>query len=141
MDNYDDDDEGTTIYLSIYIQLILFSCVCFLSLYLCVDEFALLCFVLLDIIGVELFSSGIGDLYYPSNDMDPYIKDQNVSSNTCVVRLGYIRLGLIMILQLQHHVFQDDDSEDDEEMIIDPTDSVIVCARNEDDFNYLEVSK
>ncbi|XLV03450.1 hypothetical protein S245_017787 [Arachis hypogaea] len=26
---------------------------------------------------VEVFSSGIGDLYYPSNDLDPYIKDKN----------------------------------------------------------------
>lgn len=30
-------------------------------------------------IGVELFSSGIGDLYYPSNELDPYIVDQDVS--------------------------------------------------------------
>ncbi|KAJ1383894.1 WD40/YVTN repeat-like-containing domain superfamily [Sesbania bispinosa] len=60
--------------------------------------------------GVELFSSGIGDLYYPSNDMDPFIKDKN-----------------------------DDDSEELEDMIINPTDSVIVCARNEDDVSVLEV--
>ncbi|TKY57501.1 WD repeat-containing protein [Spatholobus suberectus] len=60
--------------------------------------------------GIEIFSSGIGDLYYPSNDMDPYIKDKN-----------------------------DDDSDDLEDMIINPTDSVIVCARNEDDVSLLEV--
>jgi len=33
-------------------------------------------------LGIELFSSGVGELYYPSNDMDPYIKDKNVSFNT-----------------------------------------------------------
>ncbi|RYR24070.1 hypothetical protein Ahy_B02g057568 isoform B [Arachis hypogaea] len=61
--------------------------------------------------GVEVFSSGIGDLYYPSNDLDPYIKDKN----------------------------DDDDSEELEDMIINPTDSVIVCARTEDDLSLLEV--
>lgn len=24
--------------------------------------------------GIDLFSGGYGDLYYPSNDMDPYLK-------------------------------------------------------------------
>ncbi|XP_072094106.1 uncharacterized protein [Arachis hypogaea] len=61
--------------------------------------------------GVEVFSSRIGDLYYPSNDLDPYIKDKN----------------------------DDDDSEELEDMIINPTDSVVVCARTEDDFSLLEV--
>ncbi|XP_047174830.1 uncharacterized WD repeat-containing protein C17D11.16-like isoform X1 [Vigna umbellata] len=60
--------------------------------------------------GVELFSSGIGDLYYPSNDMDPYIKDKN-----------------------------DDDSDDLEDMVINPTDSIIVFACNEDDVSHIEV--
>ncbi|KAI4308454.1 hypothetical protein L6164_031531 [Bauhinia variegata] len=60
--------------------------------------------------GVELFSSGIGDLYYPSNEQDPYLQDK-----------------------------EDDDSEELEEMIISPTDAVIVCARNEDDVSLLEV--
>ncbi|KAI9087384.1 hypothetical protein K1719_030704 [Acacia pycnantha] len=49
--------------------------------------------------GVELFSSGIGDLYYPSNDQDPYLNHEN-----------------------------DDDSEEAEDMTIYPTDSVVVCA-------------
>lgn len=31
-------------------------------------------------LGVELFSSGFGNRYYESNDLDPYIKDKNVSS-------------------------------------------------------------
>ncbi|KAL2582365.1 hypothetical protein AAZV13_14G005800 [Glycine max] len=60
--------------------------------------------------GIEVFSSGIGDLYYPSNDMDPYIKDKN-----------------------------DDDSEELEDMIINPTDSVVVYACTEDEVSYLEV--
>ncbi|XP_057440877.1 uncharacterized WD repeat-containing protein C17D11.16 [Lotus japonicus] len=60
--------------------------------------------------GVELFSSGVGDLYYGSNEEDPYIKDKN-----------------------------DDDEEELEDLIIHPTDSVIVCARYEDDLNLLEV--
>ncbi|XLU95347.1 hypothetical protein S245_009699, partial [Arachis hypogaea] len=61
--------------------------------------------------GVEVFSSGIGDLYYPSSDLDPYIKDKN----------------------------DDYDSEELEDMIINPNDSVIVRARTEDDLSLLEV--
>ncbi|XP_058006041.1 uncharacterized WD repeat-containing protein C17D11.16 isoform X2 [Hevea brasiliensis] len=60
--------------------------------------------------GIELFSTGLGDLYYPSNDMDPYLKDKD-----------------------------DDDSEELEDMTIKPKDAVIVCARNEDEFSHLEV--
>ncbi|KAL7172373.1 hypothetical protein ACSBR2_031962 [Camellia fascicularis] len=60
--------------------------------------------------GVELIGTGIGDTYYPSNDMDPYLKDQN-----------------------------DDDSEEVEDMTITAEDAVIVCARNEDDVSHLEV--
>ncbi|GMP95559.1 hypothetical protein CsSME_00044560 [Camellia sinensis var. sinensis] len=60
--------------------------------------------------GVELIGTGIGDAYYPSNDMDPYLKDQN-----------------------------DDDSEEVEDMTITAEDAVIVCARNEDDVSHLEV--
>ncbi|XP_022134698.1 uncharacterized WD repeat-containing protein C17D11.16 [Momordica charantia] len=58
---------------------------------------------------IELFTSGVGDLYYPSNDMDPYLKDKD-----------------------------DDDSEDEDETI-KPTDAVIVCACNEDDVSVLQV--
>ncbi|KAF5949929.1 hypothetical protein HYC85_011922 [Camellia sinensis] len=54
--------------------------------------------------GVELIGTGIGDAYYPSNDMDPYSKDQN-----------------------------NDDSEEVEDMTITAEDAVIVCAHNEDD--------
>ena len=28
---------------------------------------------------IELFTSGAGDVYYPSNDMDPYLQDKDVS--------------------------------------------------------------
>ncbi|CAM8933960.1 hypothetical protein QQ045_014643 [Rhodiola kirilowii] len=60
--------------------------------------------------GIELFSSGLGDLYYPSNEMDPYLKDKD----------GY-------------------DSEEAEDIAIKPMDLVIVCARNEEDVNQLEI--
>ncbi|KAL8528628.1 hypothetical protein ACS0TY_006173 [Phlomoides rotata] len=60
--------------------------------------------------GVELFGSGLGNLYYASNDMDPYLKDHG-----------------------------DDDSEEEEDIIIKSDDAVIVCARNEDDVSHLEV--
>ncbi|OIW04284.1 hypothetical protein TanjilG_00844 [Lupinus angustifolius] len=70
--------------------------------------------------GVELFSSGIGDLYYPTNDLDPYLK-RNTNKD-----------------QDEHDDDDDDDSEDLQDMIINPTDSVIVCARNEDDVWVLE---
>ncbi|CAI0453458.1 unnamed protein product [Linum tenue] len=59
---------------------------------------------------IELFSSGRGDVYYPSNDQDPYLKGVDV-----------------------------DDSDEEENLIIQPKDSVIVCARNEDDICSLEV--
>ncbi|KAM3374739.1 periodic tryptophan protein 1 [Capsicum galapagoense] len=59
--------------------------------------------------GIELFGSGLKDLYYASNDLDPYLKDK------------------------------DNDSEDDDDMIIRPDDSVIVCASNEDDVSQLEI--
>lgn len=61
--------------------------------------------------GIELFSTGLGDLYYPSNDADPYLKDKD-----------------------------EEDSEEAEDMTINPTDAVIVCARsNQDDVSHLEV--
>lgn len=63
--------------------------------------------------GIDLFGSGTGDTYYPSNDMDPY---------------------------LQKHGDDDDDDDDEEEdMTIRPTDFGIVCARNEDEVSHLEV--
>ncbi|KAM6554390.1 hypothetical protein CsatB_015152 [Cannabis sativa] len=61
--------------------------------------------------GIELFTKGLGDLYYPSNEVDPYFKDKD----------------------------DDEDSEDLEDLTIKPMDSVIVCARNGDDGNQLEV--
>ncbi|XP_059650930.1 uncharacterized WD repeat-containing protein C17D11.16-like isoform X1 [Cornus florida] len=60
--------------------------------------------------GIELFNTGLGDSYYPTNDMDPYLKDKD-----------------------------DDDSEELEDMTIKAEDAVIVCARNEDDVSHLEV--
>lgn len=63
--------------------------------------------------GIDVFGSGVGDCYYRSNEMDPY---------------------------LQKHGDDDEYSDEDEaeDMAIKTTDSVIVCARNEDEFNYLE---
>ncbi|XP_057461568.1 uncharacterized protein LOC130751868 [Actinidia eriantha] len=61
--------------------------------------------------GVELFGVGLGDTYYPSNDMDPYLKDKD----------------------------DDDSSEELEDITIKAEDAVLVCARNEDDVSHLEV--
>ncbi|CAA6673259.1 unnamed protein product [Spirodela intermedia] len=63
--------------------------------------------------GIELFGTGLGDAYYASNDMDPYLKNN-----------------------------EDDEDQDDEEVediTIKQTDAVIVCARNEDEVGHLEV--
>lgn len=59
---------------------------------------------------VDFFGAGLRNIYYPSNEMDPYLKDQD-----------------------------DDDSEDLDDMTIKPEDAVMVCARNEDDVSHLEV--
>ena len=47
--------------------------------------------VVLDL-GIELFSSGLGDLYYPSNELDPYLKD-------AAVRLYSLFLLQLMMVQ------------------------------------------
>lgn len=60
--------------------------------------------------GIDVFSKGLGDAYYPSNEMDPYLKDKD-----------------------------DNDSEEEEDMTIKADDSIIVCARNEDDISQLDV--
>ena len=88
-------------------------------------------------LGIEVFSSGIGDLYYPSNDMDPYIKDKNVSYTCC----HFISVAACVCLLLIISMLQDDDSDELEDMIINPTDSVIVYACTEDEVSYLEVSE
>ncbi|CAH9134818.1 unnamed protein product [Cuscuta epithymum] len=60
--------------------------------------------------GAEIFGPGLKDLYYPSNNLDPYLKDKD-----------------------------DYDSEEEEDTAIKPDDAVIVCARNEDDVSHLEI--
>ncbi|EOA31879.1 hypothetical protein CARUB_v10015122mg [Capsella rubella] len=60
---------------------------------------------------IELFSSGQGDLYYPSNEMDPYLNNTEDKY----------------------------DSEDLDDMTIRPTDSLIICATSRDKTNNLEV--
>ncbi|XP_057532181.1 uncharacterized WD repeat-containing protein C17D11.16-like [Amaranthus tricolor] len=57
-----------------------------------------------------IFSKGLGDAYYPSNELDPYLKDKD-----------------------------DDDSEEEEDLFIRAEDSVIVCARNDEEISQLEV--
>ncbi|KAJ0962568.1 hypothetical protein J5N97_027690 [Dioscorea zingiberensis] len=60
---------------------------------------------------INVLSTGLGDTYYPSNAMDPYLQGTD-----------------------------DDDEEDIEDRTIKPTDAVIVSACNEDDVSYLQVS-
>lgn len=60
--------------------------------------------------GIELFGGGLGDTYYPSNELDPYMKDKD-----------------------------DEDDDEIEDMTIKPTDAVIVCASNEEDVSQLEI--
>jgi periodic tryptophan protein 1 len=60
--------------------------------------------------GIEIFGSGQGDTYYPSNEADPYLKDKD-----------------------------DYDSEEIEDITIKAEDSVVVCARNEDEVSHLEI--
>nr|CAD1831043.1 unnamed protein product [Ananas comosus var. bracteatus] len=57
----------------------------------------------MQILGIMPFGTGHGDLYYPSNDMDPYLKKTDDDDD-------------------------DDDQEEVEDMIIRPTDSVILST-------------
>ncbi|KAI3855342.1 hypothetical protein MKW92_001806 [Papaver armeniacum] len=61
--------------------------------------------------GIEIFSTAIGDRYYPSNEMDPYLKKDD----------------------------EDDDDDEIEDMTIKATDAVIICARTDDDISQLQV--
>ena len=81
MDNYDEEDDGT-----------------FTSFIWCRADFCrivslpfFVVVVVLDL-GIELFSSGLGDLYYPSNELDPYLKD-------AAVRLYSLFLLQLMMVQ------------------------------------------
>ncbi|OVA09982.1 WD40 repeat [Macleaya cordata] len=65
--------------------------------------------------GIEVFSTGLGDRFYPSNDMDPYLKKDKDDAD------------------------EDEDDEEIEDMTIKPSDAVIVCARNDDDISQLQV--
>ncbi|KAI7727590.1 hypothetical protein M8C21_019339 [Ambrosia artemisiifolia] len=53
---------------------------------------------------IELFGSGIGDVYYPSNELDPYLKDNN-----------------------------DEDSEEIEDIMIKEDDAVVICVIEDPD--------
>ncbi|ONK81248.1 uncharacterized protein A4U43_C01F26960 [Asparagus officinalis] len=61
----------------------------------------------------DCIAAGVGNLYYPSNDMDPYLQDKD-----------------------------DDEDEEIDDMVIKPTDAVIVsaCTDEEDEYSYLQVS-
>lgn len=99
-------------------------------------------------LGIELFSKGIGDRYYPSNDVDPYFKDKDVSCDLFIIRFAFVCVfhifsceGILLFIFVHTSFFplkDDEDSEDLEDLTIKPTDSVIVCARNGDDGNHLE---
>ncbi|RZC80128.1 hypothetical protein C5167_042705 [Papaver somniferum] len=64
--------------------------------------------------GIEIFSTAIGDRYYPSNAMDPYLKKDDED---------------------------EDDDEEIEDMTIKPSDAIIVCARTDDEVCVLEESE
>lgn len=60
---------------------------------------------------IDIFGSGLGDTFYPSNELDPYIKNKD----------------------------DDEDSEELEDIMIKADDAVVVCATNEDDMGHIEV--
>ncbi|GJX14333.1 uncharacterized WD repeat-containing protein [Tanacetum coccineum] len=60
---------------------------------------------------VDLFGSGIADTFYPSNALDPYMKNKD----------------------------DDEDSEEIEDIMIKADDAVIVCTTNEDEMSHLVV--
>nr|XP_043628316.1 uncharacterized WD repeat-containing protein C17D11.16-like [Erigeron canadensis] len=60
---------------------------------------------------IDIFGSGLGDTFYPSNELDPYLKDKG----------------------------DDEDSEELEDIMIKADDAVLVSTRNEDDMSYLDV--
>ncbi|XP_066310588.1 uncharacterized WD repeat-containing protein C17D11.16-like isoform X1 [Miscanthus floridulus] len=66
---------------------------------------------------VDVIGSGLGDLYYLDNGMDPYLKKNNDDDDDD----------------------DNDDSDIDDKMIM-PTDFVIVCAHSEDDIFSLQVN-
>ncbi|KAK9077795.1 hypothetical protein SSX86_006133 [Deinandra increscens subsp. villosa] len=59
---------------------------------------------------IDIFSMGIGNTFYPSNELDPYLKDTN-----------------------------DDDSEELDDMVIRSDDAIVVCAYSGDEKNQLLV--
>ncbi|KAL8238988.1 hypothetical protein R6Q59_015555 [Mikania micrantha] len=59
---------------------------------------------------IDILGSGLGDIYYPSNELDPYLKNTN-----------------------------DEDSEEFEEIVIKADDVIAVCAHTEDEMHHLLV--
>jgi periodic tryptophan protein 1 len=68
MGAYDDEEDGTCLSCAYPSSVV-------------ADICAVVKLVLLS--GLEIFSTGIGDLYYPSNDMDPYLKKNDVITLHC----------------------------------------------------------
>ncbi|KAJ0802306.1 putative transcription factor WD40-like family [Helianthus annuus] len=60
---------------------------------------------------IDILGMGIGDTFYPSNELDPYLKDSN-----------------------------DNDSEEAEDMVVKPEDVVVVCAHVKDEKGRLLVN-
>lgn len=98
---------------------------------------------------VDIFGSGLGDLYYPSNTMDPYLKKNNVSSIPLLFYFCFLCTAdgkKWMHIDTHFVPYQEDDEEDDdddeeiEDKMIMPTDFVIVCAHSEDDIFSLQAS-
>lgn len=91
---------------------------------------------------IEIFGSGLGDTFYPSNELDPYLKDKNVS---CINLYSDFYLLLefeVIIAALTIVIFvvqNDEDSEEVEDIMIKSEDVVVVSTRNEDDMSYLDV--
>lgn len=50
--------------------------------------------------GVEIFGKGLGDLYYASNQMDPYLKDKDVSTQLSFDAI-WLPLPIWLLMQLQ----------------------------------------
>ncbi|KAJ0769067.1 putative transcription factor WD40-like family [Helianthus annuus] len=60
---------------------------------------------------IDILGMGIGETFYPSNELDPYLKDSN-----------------------------DTDSEEAEDMVVKPEDAVVVCAHVKDEKGRLLVN-
>ena len=75
--------------------------------------------------------------------MDPYLKDKDVCFLMIVFTFYYFiavngRWLLYILFVCLYACYKDEDSVDLDDTTISPEDSVIICARNEDDVSHLE---